>query len=119
MHAASLNGRAAYPWGNVFEPHRVNSREAGRGTPLAPGLHPEGNTPDGLQDLIGNLAEWTSSRAKAGGIRYCVVGGSYLQNAKGIISAGRFVTYKLRGTETRRDVGFRLARSLPPLPTSR
>ncbi len=119
LAAASLNGRAPYPWGSAFEPHRINSRESGLGKPLPPGTRPEGNTPDGLEDLIGNIAEWTPSRAKAGGTRFRVVGGSFLRRAKGVISGGRFVTYKLRETETRRDVGFRLARSLPPLPTLR
>lgn len=119
LAAASLNGRAPYPWGSAFEPHRINSRESGLGKPLPPGTRPEGNTPDGLEDLIGNIAEWTPSRAKAGGTRFRVVGGSFLRHAKGVISGGRFVTYNLRATETRRDVGFRLARSLPPLPTLR
>lgn len=119
LQAASLNGRAPYPWGAVFEPHRVNSRECGLGRPLPPGARPEGATPGGVQDLIGNVAEWTPTPAKAGGKRFCVVGGSFQRHARGVISGDRFVTYKLRATEARRDVGLRVARSLPPLPTLR
>jgi hypothetical protein len=42
------------------------------------GSFPAGNTPSGIADLAGNVAEWTSSTKKlAGGIRYSVKGGGY------------------------------------------
>jgi formylglycine-generating enzyme required for sulfatase activity len=112
--AATSGGRARYPWGHRFEPHRLNSREAGLDAPLAPGSRPEGRSPHGLHDLFGNVAEWTSSQPERGG-RYFVVGGSFLRRARGVIRTNRFTSYTLRPSEWRRDVGVRLARSLPPL----
>jgi formylglycine-generating enzyme required for sulfatase activity len=42
------------------------------------GSFPAGNTPLGIADLAGNVAEWTSSTKKlAGGLRYLVKGGGY------------------------------------------
>jgi hypothetical protein len=112
--AATCAGRAPYPWGRRFEPHRLNSREGGLDAPLAPGSRPEGRSPHGLQDLLGNVAEWTTSQPERGG-RYFVVGGSFLRRADGVIRSGRFTSYTMRPSEWRRDVGMRLARSLPPL----
>lgn len=118
VRAASAGGRVLYPWGDGFEPRRVVSRESGLGGPLPPGSRSLGRSADGIDDLVGNVAEWTDSPAEeARGTRFRVVGGSYLRYAKGIISGDRFVTYRLRITEWRSDVGFRLARSLPPFPS--
>jgi formylglycine-generating enzyme required for sulfatase activity len=50
-----------YPWGNQ-EPdaYRANFWEGGPKQPTPVGLYPAGATPDGIQDLAGNVWEWTA-----------------------------------------------------------
>lgn len=49
----------AYPWGDRFVPSLANTRESGgRGLEVV-GLHPAAAGPEGVQDLAGNVAEWT------------------------------------------------------------
>jgi hypothetical protein len=48
-----------YPWGNEApDPERANydATKVGRATPV--GLFPRGSTPDGIEDLAGNVLEW-------------------------------------------------------------
>jgi formylglycine-generating enzyme required for sulfatase activity len=55
--ARGREGRLA-PWGNgAANPERVSM--SGRHEPV--GSHPNGASPEGAHDLIGSLAEWTSS----------------------------------------------------------
>ncbi|MFI0609454.1 MAG: SUMF1/EgtB/PvdO family nonheme iron enzyme [Anaerolineae bacterium] len=58
--ARGLDGRA-YAWGDAFSPACGNTFETGwrRTTPV--GVFVEGDTPNGLSDLSGNVDEWTSS----------------------------------------------------------
>jgi formylglycine-generating enzyme required for sulfatase activity len=60
---AAARGRAArlYPWGNTppTQEYAVIGRGSGETAPV--GTHPLGATPEGVYDLAGNLAEWTSS----------------------------------------------------------
>ena len=85
-----------YPWGAEPEPGRANTLSAGRSGPAPVGSFPQGASPVGAQDLIGNVWEWTSSRmlaypggsAPSGGDRYYVTrGGAY--NTQGIVDATR------------------------------
>ena len=60
---AAARGQEArlYPWGNSMELSRANVA-AERRTGLAPaGSYNSGATPEGLQDMIGNVWEWTRS----------------------------------------------------------
>jgi len=112
--AARGDARFRYPWGDRFDARCVNSREAGRGALLEPGAPAAGASPWGIEDLFGNAAEWTeSTNGKEGERRrYLVVGGSFRSHVR----RSGFVTYRLRADECQPDVGFRLARDLPPLP---
>jgi formylglycine-generating enzyme required for sulfatase activity/serine/threonine protein kinase len=52
-----------YPWGNTWMPGRAATQEAGVGKEQAVGTYPQGGNRWGVQDLIGNVWEWTSTRA--------------------------------------------------------
>lgn len=59
--ARGLEGRR-YPWGNDFEAENCNCREAGLGSTSAIGyFSPNGDTPEGVIDLVGNVWEWTNT----------------------------------------------------------
>ena len=51
-----------YPWGNDWKDKHAVLKEA---TPEKVGSHPEGNNKWGVEDLIGNVWEWTSSKLSA------------------------------------------------------
>jgi len=52
----------AYPWGNAFERNRANlPNKIGSKVPLSKvGTFPRGASPEGVEDLIGNVWEWTA-----------------------------------------------------------
>ncbi len=54
-----------FPWGNTFEPNRANIKASGiRGT-VAVGSFPNGASPYGVEDLAGNVWEWTADPYQA------------------------------------------------------
>ncbi|MFI5403666.1 MAG: formylglycine-generating enzyme family protein, partial [Planctomycetota bacterium] len=108
--AARGGGRLRYPWGDRFDPARVNSREAGLGRPEPVGSRKAGVSVHGIADLLGNVAEWTETPADRH--RFLVAGGSYRWYAQSPPAP-----YKLEASSRLPDVGFRLAKSLPPLLT--
>ncbi len=74
-----------YPWGDAPEPNcentvgnfAGNTSGCGTGEPAVVGSRsPAGDTSRGLQDMAGNVYEWTSS-ANSGGMSRQVRGGSY------------------------------------------
>ncbi len=60
--AKGTDGRR-FPWGNDWDPERVQSRWGSEGVwNVGPvGMHPQGASPYGVEDLSGNVSEWTSS----------------------------------------------------------
>jgi formylglycine-generating enzyme required for sulfatase activity len=50
-----------YPWGEDFEAVRCNSDELGLGRTTPVGIFPDGASPDGCLDMVGNVWEWTRS----------------------------------------------------------
>jgi serine/threonine-protein kinase len=62
---AARNGEKdnLYPWGNSWEQGRAAIQEARVGAPQAVGTYPQGMNAWGVMDLVGNVWEWTSSKA--------------------------------------------------------
>jgi formylglycine-generating enzyme required for sulfatase activity len=71
-----------------------------RGPELA-GLRPDGATPDGVQDLVGNVAEWTAEAD----LNYAARGGSFRSRV-----AGSLKNWSVEGATAPADhIGFRCA----------
>ncbi len=71
-----------FPWGNDFDPSRLNSHDAGPFDTLPVGSFPTGASPFGLLDAAGQVFEWTATPAGTG--RYIVKGGSWDDKGCGI-----------------------------------
>lgn len=56
--ARGTDGRK-YPWGNKWDPIRLNCHESGYRTTTPVGQFPEGASPYGVMDMLGNVWEWT------------------------------------------------------------
>ncbi|MFO0982935.1 MAG: SUMF1/EgtB/PvdO family nonheme iron enzyme [Planctomycetota bacterium] len=100
-----------YPWGNEWDPGRLNSNDqdlpGGRG--LQPvDAYPTGASVYGVKDLAGNACEWTASVYRDGPANV-VRGGFYLQRAPWCFRAASRLSSQSR--DNRQDyIGFRCAR---------
>jgi formylglycine-generating enzyme required for sulfatase activity len=117
---AARGGREGvrYPWGDeVPDEYHANFTESGPRHPTPVGLHPEGATPSGIQDLAGNCGEWLGDcwcenyekQAESMG-RRVIRGGGWIGTAK-------LLRVAVRGRslpDERLDaLGFRCVRDLP------
>ncbi len=61
---AARNGskNSLFPWGNSWEEGSANINE--KKSPVTVGSFPRGATENGVHDMIGNVWEWTSSKAR-------------------------------------------------------
>ncbi|MDD5370660.1 MAG: SUMF1/EgtB/PvdO family nonheme iron enzyme [Anaerolineaceae bacterium] len=60
--SARGDDRRVYPWGTAFDSWRCNTVESGkRWTAEVGSYSPGGDSPFGVEDMVGNVWEWTSS----------------------------------------------------------
>lgn len=97
-YAARGGDDRLYPWGGDWSASRANTRESGRGRIVAVGSYPDGASPVGLLDLIGNVWEWTSSD-----LRSYEGDGRILADGK-VIRGGAWDVPRERATATYRGV---------------
>ena len=79
--ARGTDGRA-FPWGDVFDPERLNSHDRGPFSTLPVASFPAGNSPFGVTDVAGQVFEWTVTEFRSG--RYLVKGGSWDDSGCGV-----------------------------------
>jgi len=98
-----------FPWGNTFDPARLNSHDLGPFDTLPVGSFPSGQSPYGMLDAVGQVYEWTSTSARAG--RFIVKGGSWDDKGCGVCrpAAGHSRPAYLKHI----IIGFRLVRVIP------
>ena len=59
--ARGTDGRD-YPWGDILDTNKCNTYESGKGHTTPVGLYsPQGDSPYGCTDMMGNVWEWTHS----------------------------------------------------------
>jgi len=95
-----------YPWGAPFGQSNANTGEEGLGKPSAVGVFPRDKTPEGIFDLAGNVAEWTSDTVG----RRCVIHpGSWKQPS---MAAWAKAIQLISPAARTVDLGFRIARDV-------
>jgi formylglycine-generating enzyme required for sulfatase activity len=121
--ARGTDGRF-YPWGDAWDPRRLNSREAGPGR-LAPvgSYSPQGDSPYGAAEMGGGLWEWVADwfdplayrdrqdvrdpKGPATGRLHILRGGAF--NLDGLLLANVSVRDTHDGSNVAEDDGFRVA----------
>ena len=107
--AASGKGSRKYPWGNSEpNPKLINYRESNIGATTPVGNYPEGATPDGLYDMIGNVWEWTESWNQENKYAQVTKGSSWSSSGQLSCSASRL---NRRPEDRGGTTGFRVVRS--------
>ncbi len=79
--ARGADGRR-FPWGNAFDPERLNSHDRGPFDTMAVGRFPRGASPYDVLDAAGQVFEWTATAA--GRDRFIVKGGSWDDKGCGV-----------------------------------
>jgi formylglycine-generating enzyme required for sulfatase activity len=79
--ARGADGRI-FPWGDAFDPARLNSHDAGPFDTVPVGSFPSGASPFGMLDAAGQVYEWTATDAGRG--RAIVKGGSWDDQGCGV-----------------------------------
>jgi formylglycine-generating enzyme required for sulfatase activity len=127
--ARGKDGRV-YPWGNDPDPDRANYYDTGTDTTNAVGCFPGGASPYGVEELSGNVWEWTRSlwdeypypseriaRSKREDLQASAEesrvrrGGAFSNSPQGVRCAYRY-RYTARGVNY--HFGFRVALADPP-----
>ena len=100
-----------FPWGDQFDPLLANSSAtAGHATQPVAQYHPFGNSPFGLTDMAGNVAEWTATASTENTNGYIVKGGSFKDDS----TALQIKVRQAVDRQTAEDwLGFRCSKTLP------
>jgi formylglycine-generating enzyme required for sulfatase activity len=121
--ARGENGRL-YPWGDTYKSNLCNSAESGNRRPVAVDEYPEGISPYGCYQMVGNVFEWVDeSHPKSDNYKY-LRGGSWAVSCE--VLGAPFMHYiaspkSSRGASSQKNIfGFRCARDAeyPFLPLS-
>jgi len=117
---AARGGREGvrYPWGNEEPDESRANFEGGPGHPTPVGLYPAGIAPGGIEDMAGNVYEWTASSwrknysAKEPDAANRVLRGGSFNDVTGVLRAA----YRVYDRPVARglDVGFRCLREVFP-----
>jgi len=109
--AARGDAGLAYPWGNTYEPDKLDSAVKGPGDTVPVGEYTTGASPFGVMGMAGNAFAWTSTPFKGG---KQTVKGSAFEDFGGV---GRGASQHGRLPGARHViVGFRCAADAPPEP---
>lgn len=106
--ARGTDGRY-FPWGNQFDPDKLNSHDAGPFATVPVGMFPDGASPYGLLDAAGQVFEWTATKASE--TRHIVKGGSWDDRGCGVCRPA--ARHSRPDTIKHILVGFRLVREQP------
>lgn len=79
--ARGADGRL-FPWGDRFDPDRLNSHDRGPFDTTPVGRHPRGASPFGMLDAAGQVYEWTATPVSRG--HFIVKGGSWDDKGCGV-----------------------------------
>ncbi len=79
--ARGADGRR-FPWGEIFDPARLNSADRGPFDTVSVGRFPGGASPFGMLDAAGQVFEWTATPVGRG--RFIVKGGSWDDKGCGV-----------------------------------
>lgn len=71
-----------FPWGDSFDPARLDSADRGPFDTVAVGRYPAGASPFGMLDAAGQVFEWTATPSATG--RFIVKGGSWDDKGCGV-----------------------------------
>lgn len=106
--ARGTDGRM-FPWGDDWDPHKLNSHDTGPFDTVPVGQFPAGASPFGMLDAAGQVYEWTATPRGAG--RFTVKGGSWDDKGCGVCrpAAGHGRPEAIRHV----IVGFRLVHDSP------
>jgi len=101
-----------FPWGDKFDPKRLNSADAGPFSTTPVGAYPAGASPFGVLDAAGQVYEWTAT--PVGKKRFIVKGGSWDDKGCSVCrpAAGHSRPRNLKHIL----IGFRLVSDEPPSP---
>ncbi len=81
--ARGTDGRR-FPWGEAWDPARLNSHDRGPFDTVPVGRFRNGASPFGLLDAAGQVFEWTATPSGSDGRRFIVKGGSWDDSGCGI-----------------------------------
>jgi formylglycine-generating enzyme required for sulfatase activity len=122
LRAVRGAGNGTWPWGPRFLNHRAHLEGDGLAQgPLPVGSFPLGAGPQGVLDLIGNVAEWSDSSQTFGGRSRAaplVWGGSWATAPEPAVPWGGRSRGQGRTGDRSPEVGFRVARAVDPLPVA-